>query len=236
MFKGESNKLFILICMLAMFIFIVGCSSNESQTTVVPNDNNSEPSDISIIMADRGIQVVEASPDINNEKYVKKLAELTNTNLDIELLPWSEYEQSLTLVFAGGEYPDLMEINGINVPQVAPAIETGVFTPLNDLIEEHAPNLKKFISEEQWNSPIVSKDGTIYAIPSTNYVRNNNVVMVRKDWLDNLGLDTPKTVEEYIDMLKTFKTEDPNGNGEQDEIPISGRENFAFVEAFFWSI
>lgn len=58
-------------------------------------------------------------------------------------------------------------------------------------------------------------------------------MMVRKDWLDKLGLKAPKTVDEYLDMLRAFRDKDPNGNGKNDEIPYSGREKLAFTEAFF---
>jgi len=217
---------------------LAGCSSNEESSTGSSSgtDSGSETSgvqDLSIVIADRGIQYVEALPNVNEDKYVKELGKLTNTNIQMELLPWSEYEQSLTLVFAGGEFPDLMEVNGISSPEVSQAVDAGVFMPLNDLIDEHAPNLKKYITEEQWNSPSVSKDGNIYAIPSTRYVTNDTAVMVRKDWMDTLGLEAPLTVDEYIEMLRAFRDQDPNGNGENDEIPWSARENFAFGEAIF---
>lgn len=218
--------------MCAIVLGLAGCSS-KTNDSASSNSDSKETKNIKVLLADRGIQAVEASPNINEDKYVKKLGELTNTKLNLELLSWAEYEQNLTLVFAGGEYPDLMEVNGINSPQVAPAVDSGVFMPLNDLIEEHAPNLKKFITEEQWNSPSVNKDGQIYAIPSTNYVRNLAVTYVRKDWMDKLNIKTPKTIDEYIDMLKRFKNEDPNVNGEKDEIPWSARENFRYGEAIF---
>ncbi|EKN65249.1 family 1 extracellular solute-binding protein [Neobacillus bataviensis LMG 21833] len=231
MLKGKKRKYAYLLMavMCAIMLSLAGCSSKTNDSA----SKSEKDKNIKIVMADRGIQAVEASPNISNDKYVKKLGELTNTKLNLELLSWAEYEQNLTLVFAGGEYPDVMEVNGINSPQVAPAVDSGVFMPLNDLIEKHAPNLKKYITQEQWDSPSVSKDGQIYAIPSTNYVRNLSVVMVRKDWMDKLNIETPKTLDEYVEMLRRFKNEDPNGNGEKDEIPWSARENFRYGEAVF---
>lgn len=180
-----------------------------------------------------GVQNVEASSNINEDYYVKKLEEFTNTDLDIELIPWRDYNQKIQLIFAGGELPDLLQTQGITSPDVAPALEADVFMPLNDLIDQHAPNLKKHIPEEAWNSPKVNRDGRIYGIPALNYILNGTVTFVRKDWLDKLGLSVPATVEEYIDLLRAFKDGDPNDNGKQDEIPFSARENFAFGEAFF---
>lgn len=217
---------------LLIILSLVGCSSSAGKDSAV-SGSNGDSEEISILMADRGIQAVEGSPNINNDKYVKELGKLTETKLDIELLSWAEYEQGLTLAFAGGDYPDLMEINGINSPQVAPAIDAGAFIPLNDLIEEHAPNLKEYITQEQWDSSLVSKEGEIFAIPSTRSVQNWAVVMVRKDWMDKLSIETPTTIEEYTEMFRRFQKEDPNGNGQNDEIPWSARENFRYGEAIF---
>ena len=45
---------------------------------------------------------------------------------------------------------------------------------------------------------------------------------VNKVWLDTLGLDKPKTTDELTDVLRAFVAEDPNGNGKNDEIGMSG--------------
>lgn len=43
---------------------------------------------------------------------------------------------------------------------------------------------------------------------------------IRKDWLDKLNLKMPETIDEYHDVLVAFRDQDPNGNGEKDEIPL----------------
>ena len=42
------------------------------------------------------------------------------------------------------------------------------------------------------------------------------------DWLEKLGLEEPQTTEELYEVLKAFKTQDPNGNGKANEIPLTG--------------
>ena len=54
-----------------------------------------------------------------------------------------------------------------------------------------------------------------------DYTRHG--AMIRQDWLDKLGLKMPVTQEEFVDVLRAFKTQDPNGNGQADEIPTGGR-------------
>ena len=63
-----------------------------------------------------------------------------------------------------------------------------------------------------------------------------NVSMIRQDWLDKLGLDMPETLDDWYNVLKAFKTQDPNGNGKADEIPLTAtfnvRDIYRFGEAF----
>ncbi|SFL77199.1 putative aldouronate transport system substrate-binding protein [Paenibacillus sp. 1_12] len=228
----KNTKLKTAICMVAAIGMIIGCS-NQSEPGA--NGKAAEPAKnptIKVALGTRGIPYVEGSSNINEDKYVKKLRELSKTDLKLELIPHREFNQKLTLLLAGGDLPDILQHNGINTPEVAPAVNNGAFYELNDLLQKFGPNLLKRIPKESWDSSAISKNGKIYAIPSENYVRNS-VVYVRKDWLEKLNIAVPKTIDEYVAMLKAFKEKDPNGNGKPDEIPFSGRQNFAFSDVFF---
>jgi putative aldouronate transport system substrate-binding protein len=192
-----------------------------------------EPLKLKVTLTTGNSGHVVNSPDINEDRYVKKLEELSNTDLEFELLPHENYEQSLSLTLAGGELPDILQTKGINTAEVAPAVDAGVLLPLNDLIDRHAPNLKAKVKPDSWKSGRVAKDGVIYGIPGDNAITNGTVVYIRKDWLDKLNLQVPKTVEEYIEVLRAFRDGDPNGNGKKDEIPFSGREKFSHTGHFF---
>nr|WP_150960378.1 extracellular solute-binding protein [Aneurinibacillus sp. XH2] len=224
---------------LISLLLLAGCASQadtgeDNEIKAAEGKGGDQALSLRIGQTTAGQQYIEASPDINKDKYVEKIRELSGINIKIDpLIPWQDYNQKMNLLFARGDLPDLLQTQGINVAEVAPAVDHGVLLPLNELIEKYGPNLKKNIPEEAWSSPKVSKDGKIYGIPQSIFVRNNNVVYVRKDWLDALGLEIPKTVDDYINMLRAFKEGDPNGNGKSDEIPFSGRANFAFSDIFF---
>ncbi len=234
--------LFITILALAA---IIGCSKNEDpkgsetsspapteQPTEKPPEK-AEPLKLKVALTTGNLGHVVASANINEDKYVKKFEELSNTDLDLSLLPHENYDQSMSLLLAGGDLPDLLQTKGINRPEIAPAIDAGVLLPLNDLIDQYAPNLKSKIPAESWKSGRVSKDGVIYGIPGENPITNGTVVYMRKDWLDKLQLKVPRTVEEYIEVLKAFRDNDPNGNNKKDEIPFSGRAKFSHTGHFF---
>lgn len=69
--------------------------------------------------------------------------------------------------------------------------------------------------------------GGIYAIPTlgTSYIDTMDYqAWINTDWLDTLGLPMPTDQESLYNTLVAFKTEDPNRNGKQDEIPLYGSE------------
>lgn len=239
------TNIFIVLLFVAL-VSLVGCKASDEKTASDPKESetptsegtsneegSNEPAKIKVALETGGATYVEGHDDINNDVYVKKVEELANVDLELEVLPHENYEQNMQLLLAGGELPDLLQTKGINRPEIAPALDAGVLMPLNDLLEEYGPNLLKHIPQESWDNPRVSKDGQIFGIPQENPVLNSTVTYVRKDWLDKLGLEVPTTVDEYLDMLRAFKTEDPNGNGIADEIPFTARKNFSFGYAFF---
>ena len=100
----------------------------------------------------------------------------------------------------------------------------GLIQPIGDLIDLYAPNYKKMMDE----NPEIEKrtmlgDGKIYSFASINTVPRDLTFkqFINQKWLDALGLDMPETIEEFYDVLVAFKTQDPNGNGFADEIPLS---------------
>lgn len=96
----------------------------------------------------------------------------------------------------------------------------GAFLPLNDLIEEYAPNVKAFLKENpDKKASMTAADGNIYML---NYIpdgKTSRAYFIRTDWLDKLGLDIPENFEELETTLYAFRNQDPNGNGQKDEIP-----------------
>lgn len=111
--------------------------------------------------------------------------------------------------------------------------DDGISIELNELIETKMPNYKKFLEE----NPNIARDlrtqeGKYLFFARTNPFANaadvaSNAGMgliIRQDWLDAVGMDAPTTIDEWYNVLSAFKTMDPNGNGQQDEIPFDGSD------------
>lgn len=129
----------------------------------------------------------------------------------------TDRKEIFNLMMASGDLADVVSALKGEFEQFG---EQGAFIPLNDLIDEHAPNIKKFFETyPEVRKIATAADGNIYYIPFKPDGEAATGWFIRQDWLKNVGLDTPKTVDEYYAALKAFKEQDPNGNGKADEIP-----------------
>lgn len=234
--RFRSTKLMLVSAVIVGMLSACG-ESNGNNTSSSSSGNGQATGDtpvsFTVSKSTSGYPYIEGQSNINEDKYMKKLEELTNVDLKVELIPHSEFEQKLQLMFASGDLPDLIETKGINSSSISAAVDAGVIIPLNDLINQYAPNMKKALSEQEWKYGTISKDGVIYGIPTLESAPHGVNAFIRKDWLDKLGLEVPSTLDEYVEVFKAFRDQDPNGNGKKDEIPFSGRENFKSSDIFF---
>ncbi len=161
----------------------------------------------------------------NNDWPVEKeAARLTNVHLNnVASMATTKSEEAFNLLIASGDLPDIVGGSSMknNVNTYGPE---GAFVPLNKLIEEHAPNIKAFFdaNPDVWAS-IKASDGNVYYIPYLPDGKYGRGYFVRYDWLEKLGLEPPKNVDEMYEVLKAFRDKDPNGNGKKDEVPFFAR-------------
>ncbi len=137
--------------------------------------------------------------------------------------------EALNLMLASGAIPDIVGSSRLKdfVNQYGPE---GAFIPLNDLIDEHAPNLKAYFDERpNVRAALTAADGNMYYIPYLPDGKYGRAYWIRTDWLNKLGLEVPQTVDEFEAALRAFKTQDPNGNGLADEVPYFARQWPEFI-------
>lgn len=138
-----------------------------------------------------------------------------NTGVTVEFqhpAAGQENEQ-FNLMVADGNLPDVIERGWVNAYPGGPekAISDGVIIALNDVIDQYCPNLKKYLSENPDIDRMVKTDnGTYFAFP---FIRGEDGLcytvgsFIRKDWLDELGMEVPTTIDEWQDVLVAFKEE-----------------------------
>lgn len=198
-------------------------TSDEGKVDVSAEDNM----DDTVSLTAFGIKAPAATRDWDEMEFMDELAE--NVNVDMEwtnATPQTAGEQ-VNLMFASNDLPDILysawTLGGTDLVKYG---ANGQLLPLNDLIDEHAPNIKAFL-EARPNvlGQISAPDGNIYAIPQYDeapWSRSNDAMFINTEWLDQVGMDMPTTTDEFKEVLIAFRDADLNGNGDaSDEIPFS---------------
>lgn len=167
--------------------------------------------------------------DLKDNLVFQELQEATNIDFDLNAVPGQDAGEKLNLLLASGEYPEVIMGTSLSAQDLEKyGVQEGILMPLNDLIDKYAPNIKAQLDEHpNWREDITCSDGNIYGIPTVDsggvgHVNSPMKYWINQEWLDNLGLDMPTTTEEFKEVLTAFKTQDPNGNGIADEIPLTG--------------
>ncbi|WP_158560852.1 extracellular solute-binding protein [Paenibacillus contaminans] len=158
----------------------------------------------------------------NNLPVFQQIEQKTGVKLQWEVTPPDQFKQVMQLKLASGkDLPDLIQMPNGASDMVKYGSE-GLLLPLEDLIDKHAPNIKKlFEKDPNIVKSLKSPDGHIYGLPTLNYSPQMTTMIIRKDWLDRLNLKAPETIDEWLTVLRAFKEKDPNGNQKADEIPLS---------------
>src|SRR5699024_4473156 len=99
-------------------------------------------------MRTQALPYVENHTDVNEDKYVKELENLTNVNLDFRILPHTDFAEKMTTMLVSNNIPDVVMATSIFGTELAGGVEAGAFIPLNDLLEEHGKNLLEVIPQE----------------------------------------------------------------------------------------
>lgn len=249
-----------LACMLsaAMVISMAACSSGggestESQNTstvsagsaVEGEDGPFAPYAETVTM-DFGVdmdvnsgeatKLAEAGEPYDDNRWIQLFKEKLNVQTNYELVATGEqYNQQIKLLMSSNELPDYFKINDwSDFQQMADA---GLLTDMTDIYEQYASPLLKSIMEtegEQVYLP-VTYNGRMYGLPRTMPSTNGyNHLWIRQDWLDNLGLERPKTMEDVLEIARAFKEKDPDGNGESDTLGMRLDQTYMNQKGLFW--
>ena len=139
-------------------------------------------------------------PDIDTNYYMNYLEEKTGLDLVVSFVKTESCDEYLEILFDSRAEIDVVLFGGNFVPS------DGVLEEYASRGDIYLPDGEfKYVSEG-WDTPAGA--GT--------------VLWINKEWLVNMGLPIPETTKEFEDVLKAFKTGDPNGNGMRDEIPLAG--------------
>ena len=143
--------------------------------------------------------------------YYQELQE--RTGIKLEFISSSGGSEQLSLLVASGDTPDIIEEWWHEFPGgIMKALNDEVIIPLNDLMDAgHFPNFTAYLASDPEADKLSKNDDGLYfnlpmiRLPDSYLVFSGNII--RQDWLEELGLEMPKTIDDLEEVLLAFKNE-----------------------------
>ena len=175
----------------------------------------------------RVLAVLDArSPKLETLANYQRIEEEAGVKIEWEYILSTAWDEQKSLILSSGDLPDIfLGAKAMTTADIIANIE--YFQPLDDLIAEYGQNIQA-MWEEYPNTRVANTypDGKTYSVGHVmvNRPATEAAMYINKVWLENLGLEMPTTVDELTDVLRAFRDQDANGNGDAtDEIPMIGR-------------
>ena len=178
---------------------------------------------------------------LENNVWTRYYADTFNIEFDWE---WStnleQYDQKVNIAITSGDIPDLMKVKS---NQLKMLIDNDQIMDITDIYDQYASDYTKEVMSSDGGVGLGSAtfDGRLMALPKVeSNLFSANLLWVRTDWLDALGLDLPETVEDFWAVAEAFTNGDPDGNGVSDTYGMAlfkdlftTGSGFASAEGFF---
>lgn len=245
------KKAVALVLAAAMCVTsLAGCGSSTASTTENASGEVSEAvvdesGKVDGVMYKVGLPLVDEGTygfsifcDDSKEKpeyyMLDEFKKQTNVDVEMRIFPYETATERLNLDLNSGDYADVVGGWTLSDSMILTyGVNQGVFIPLEDYFAEYCPRITEILDLPGVREEMTAPDGHIYAIP---YVCDDTKVgyspYINGRWLKNVGMDIPTTTEEFEAVLKAFKEQDANGNGDpNDEIPFSADPNNKYIES-----
>lgn len=152
-------------------------------------------------------------------RYIKSVINVQN--VDAFEANDSQYDTNVSMAISMGSLPDIMVVSSQD--EVEQLVGAGLIEDLTESYNNCISDRIRKMYESYGDSlkDMVTYDGKIMALPETNITDGPNLVWLRKDWMDKLGLSEPHTIDDVVNIVKHFISEDPGNNG----VDTSGKPN-----------
>lgn len=154
-------------------------------------------------------------------RYIKKIINVQNVDAFEASETGGEYKEMVKMAVKTGNLPDICLVDDIS--DVRELAAKGLICDLTDAYENCASDTIKAIYDSYGDVILdnVRIDGKLYAIPETNIEPGPNMIWLRKDWMDKCGLRAPENLNDVKNIIKTFVTKDPGGNGDGQTVGLA---------------
>lgn len=231
---------------------LAGCGgSGDTNSTSKDSATSAEPKEVDADGKIDGIMYAEGLPIVDEGTYsfsifcddssatgefymIDEFKKQTNVDVELQINAYENATEKLNLALNSGSYADVLGGWTLSDAMILTyGVEQGVFIPLEDIFEQYCPNISAILDLPGVREKMTAPDGHIYSIP---YVCGDTTVnyspYINSEWLANVNMEMPTTTDEFEAVLKAFKEQDANGNGDpNDEIPFSTDPNNKYLEA-----
>lgn len=228
--QGRKKAMMIVASVCAMATMLAGCG-NDSQASDTRLSSDGKPLvKIMALKLDTDVPAKEMG-------WTTDLEKACDCHIEWQEVTSTSWNQQKNTTLASN---DIADISLAGLFYAGQENSYPIFEDFSKHLDD-MPNVKKFLEAEPDAKLLVVNDvdGGIYSLPQDLGEWNDNSsqrMFINKQWLDTLGLKMPTSAEELLDVLRAFKTQDPNGNGKADEIPMDVRklatDNFAWWDMF----
>lgn len=198
------KKIKLIALVMAIFCAatsLAGCGNNAGQTDTSSNKVT--------YWRDLGGNVSQVTGDMADTPFGKALMEKTGVEIDFIHPAVGQAGEKFNILIASGELPDIIEHSWLQSYPGGPtkALDDGLIQELD--LEKDAPNLYAYIQKHpEMEKFIKTDDGRFYGFPfirGDEYLLTSSGIIARQDWLDELGLEVPETIDEWTTVLRAFK-------------------------------
>lgn len=165
--------------------------------------------------------------DLSDATLLNELQTRAGVKIDWNLIDPTIYADTVSPMLASGQdLPDIIQLPDTDSNMTY--LSTGMFVKLDEHMDI-MPNYAAFLEKNpDIKAALTAVDGHIYYVPQTVVTSTYQpVMMYNMPWIEKLGIEAPTTLDAFVDMLRKFRDEDMNGNGDaSDEIPMSIQASF----------
>lgn len=237
----------VLALALSVSVFAAcGSNGNSSASSTVSTESSTASTDSSAAATGDKIDVLNQSETMDvsvavmngftasGSRVQKELEEKYNVKFNLVVLPgWSDGQSQISLLMASNDMPNIMWWWSMDT-EYNKWVQAGLlddvsaymdkYTVIRDYYNKMDPKTLFYASEA---------DGSIYRIPGDVSEPSCENLWIRQDWLDNLNLKAPTTIEELNEVLRAFTEDDPDGNGQNDTYGLGG-DGYDFRSFWPW--
>lgn len=223
--KSKFKRMMCLFMTSALLLGVTACSVPAATPSAAPTEKPAEAVEESAEAATESwtnddsaeIVILLSGDNTPNEDniVIQELEKRTNTNIKIIYTSNADLASKRNTLIASGDVPDIFYVSANDA---LPLKEKGLLADMTGVLTAVAPNVIESIKSSA-DIMSLNRDG-YYMIPkmAKPYITN---LMVREDWLKNVGLETPNDLESFAEVLHAFTYNDPDGNGQDDTFGFS---------------